>query len=272
MQKLGQHFLKNTAALEAIAEALEIKSGEVIIEIGPGHGELTVFLARAAERSGGKVVCIEKDHSLIAPLTALAEKEKLGLVTIIEGDVLKLLPDVVTAQLGRHSQYKIVGNIPYYITGKLLRVISDLESKPEQTVLLVQKEVAERICAAPPHMNRLAASVQFWAEPTIHAFVPRKDFSPPPAVDSAVIILAGKENFLKNVPPVLPAHYYRAVRTIFAQPRKKLLNNLMESTADGVKKEDVIVHLQKIGVDPGARPQNLGIDQIVAIATAPIWG
>ena len=91
-------------------------------------------------------------------------------------------------------------------------------------------------------------------------------------MDSAVIVLDSKKSSPDNASPVLPAHYYRAVRAIFAQPRKKLLNNLAEAVAGGVKKEDIVAHLQKIGVDPGARPQNLAIGQIIAIASAPIWG
>ncbi len=227
MQKLGQHFLKNAAILIAL---------------------------------GAK------------PRGKTATPEPLS---IIEGDALKLLPEIV-AQLPREARYKIVGNIPYYITGKLLRVVSELEYAPERVIVLIQEEVAERICAAPPAMNRLAASVQFWADATIIARVPRNDFSPPPKVDSAVIVL--KNNFLaKNAVrdrkikasvqhAIEPTRYYKTVRAIFAQPRKTLLNNLSVIAGKGVTKEHIITHLQKIGIDPAARPQDLSIEQIIAIA------
>jgi 16S rRNA (adenine1518-N6/adenine1519-N6)-dimethyltransferase len=267
MKNLGQHFLKNTVALQAIADALEVKDGETIIEIGPGHGELTAFLVRATERSGSAVISMEKD-SLIAALAGLSEKEKPGLLSIIEGDALKLLPPAI-AKLHR---YKIVGNIPYYITGKLLRVISESEHKPERTVLLIQKEVAERICAAPPEMNRLAASVQFWAAPAIVAYVSRKDFSPPPDVDSAVIVLDAKRTSAKGAKPIDPEIYYRAVRGIFAQPRKTLLNNLTDAMDKTLKKSEASSLIRKIGIDPGGRPQDLTIENIIAIASMPIWG
>ena len=174
------------------------------------------------------------------------------------------------------AHYKIVGNIPYYITGKLLRTISELDHKPERTVLLIQKEVAERICAVPPAMNRLAASVQFWADAEIVAPVPRCDFSPAPEVDSTVIVLKTKDTRQNSAAPggnvVEPALYYRAVRGIFAQPRKTLLNNLSAMAAKGISKDQIVEQLQKIGVNHTARPQDLGIEQIIAIAKASLWG
>jgi 16S rRNA (adenine1518-N6/adenine1519-N6)-dimethyltransferase len=282
MQKLGQHFLKNAAVLEKIVGALALAEGDRVIEIGPGHGELTAPLAIAARGKHCGISCIEKDHTLIENLNVFAVQEnsvaeesgKKGdaRIKIIEGDALKLLPEM--------SATKIVGNIPYYITGKLLRVISELEQKPERVVLLIQKEVAERICAAPPDMNRLAASVQFWANATIIAGVPRNDFSPPPEVDSTVIMLENKkfspEETLSSTSAkgsvIDSALYYRAVRGIFAQPRKTLLNNLTAMAADKVSKSEIIKHLKNIDINPESRPQDLGVPQIVTIAKLPLWG
>jgi 16S rRNA (adenine1518-N6/adenine1519-N6)-dimethyltransferase len=263
MQKLGQHFLKNTAVLEKIVDALALADGDCVTEIGSGHGELTAPLMRAAKKENCTVTGIEKDHALIPALMALAGEMKPGRLSIIEGDVLKLLPEMAAT--------KIVGNIPYYITGKLLRTISELKHKPERVVLLIQKEVAERICATPPDMNRLAASVQFWADAEIVAQVPRKDFSPPPDVDSAVIVLNTKISAEKGVRDLDPALYYRAVRAIFAQPRKTLLNNLSAAAGETIKKDGVRAQIKKIGIDPDARPQDLGVEQIIAIAGLNLW-
>lgn len=293
MQKLGQHFLKNAAILEKIVGALALANGETLIEIGPGHGELTMPLARAARGAHCKIFCIEKDHALIEHLRLFATQENSApsgkttdarggaRINIIEGDALKLLPEITKKIGGTHSAardgdapYKIVGNIPYYITGKLLRVMSELEKKPEMTVLLVQKEVAERICAAPPDMNRLAASVQFWADAKIVAHVPRNDFSPSPEVDSAVIVLKTKTprtDATVGQPPIDPALYYRAVREMFAQPRKTLLNNLSASTGGAAAKTKLVEQLKKLGIDPEARPQDMGIGQIIAIARMDLW-
>ena len=271
MQKLGQHFLKNAAILQKVVDALALADGDRVIEIGPGHGELTTPLALAARSKHCEIFCIEKDHALISGLEAFAGQENIvaaehagggdahaDRINIVEGDALKLLPEVVKGA----SHYKIAGNIPYYITGKLLRVISELEYKPERVALLIQKEVAERICAVAPDMNRLAASVQFWADAEIIAHVSKMDFSPPPEVDSAVIILRTKTPALS----VDSALYYRAVRGIFAQPRKTLLNNVSVAAGDGIAKGDIAARFEKIGIDPAARPQDLSIEQIIAIA------
>lgn len=261
--------------LEKIVSALALEDGDRVIEIGSGHGELTTPLVRAAENAHAKrceIFCIEKDHALIGGLEQFAAQENSAMgdagddvstsprVTVIEGDALKLLPNMIAT--------KIVGNIPYYITGKLLRTIGELEHKPARTVLLIQKEVAERICAAPPDMNRLAASVQFWADTEIVAHVPRKDFSPAPEVDSAVIVLDTNNHAARDLDPVL---YYRAMRAIFAQPRKTLLNNLSSAAGKTVKKNEVAAQIEKIGLNPDARPQDLSIDQIVSIASMDLW-
>jgi 16S rRNA (adenine1518-N6/adenine1519-N6)-dimethyltransferase len=290
-QKLGQHFLRNEAVLKKIVDALAVADGDRVIEIGPGHGELTAPLARAARGKRCEIFCVEKDRTLIERLELLARQErsdsehnegKEGIrVNIIEGDALKLLSTLAITQTapGKTPHYKIVGNIPYYITGKLLRTISELPQRPARTVLLIQKEVAERICAMPPAMNRLAASVQFWADVAIIAHVPRKDFSPPPEVDSAVVMLKNKILMAKpgahtsaageSVDPTL---YYRTVRAIFSQPRKTLLNNLSATLGKNSAKLEISEQLQKIGIDPGARPQDLGIQDIIAVAQRFPWG
>ena len=157
MQKLGQHFLKNKSVLRSIAESLELAPNDIVIEIGPGHGELTEFLmASHAE----KIIAIEKDADLY---DSLIKKFQDARMIALRDDALTALPTVIQNSKPKILNYKIVGNIPYYITGHLLRTIGDLEIKPTRSVFTIQKEVAERVCAIPPHMNRLAASVQFWA-------------------------------------------------------------------------------------------------------------
>ena len=310
MKRLGQHFLKNGWALKKIVEALELKSGDIVIEIGAGHGELTEEIQRQAtsdKRQGIKIIAIERDGGLIKIL-----KEKFAgnkNIEIIEGDalqIIKKLPTNIIPQLWYNisnksggaenlAGLKIVGNIPYYITGRLFRVIGELEHKPELCVFTVQKEVAERICAGPKinpvrsraraqarpsrasgratsnGMNRLAASVQFWAEPKIIALLSKKDFYPAPEVESAIIKLNIKE---VEPPPggstsqKLDAEkYYATVRKLFAQPRKTILNNISHGTYH-VSREKIIEKLKKIGINPGDRPQNLSMEDIIKIAAA----
>ena len=281
MRRLGQHFLKNRSIARKITAALEVGRGETVIEIGPGHGELTVPLLEAAGRAGATVIAIERDRSLVPALAERAEGSS-GRFLVVEGDALEQLPRIVreigngSGGIGTAAPYVLAGNIPYYITGKLLRTLSELLHKPRVAAFMVQEEVAERICAAPPAMNRLAASVQFWAEPKIIASAPKEDFSPPPEVDSAVILLK-----TRAAPPNIPATlYYKAIRGIFAQPRKTVLNNAFAMPAPGgpekskgsSRKDRIAAALATLGIDPNVRPQDLGIDQLTALAASDIWG
>ncbi len=275
---LGQHFLKNIAVIKKIIAAIDPQSGETIIEVGPGHGELTIPLAAACEKIGAKIIAVEKDKKLAEALRLKIETFKtgelrLGQVDVLNGDALSVLSSqVINLQI-----FKIAGNIPYYITGHLLRALSELDAKPARAVFTIQKEVAERICAAPPRMNRLAASVQFWAKPKIIAQVPPADFSPPPKVDSAVIQLDARnhnadraEDYSEGVGVESDnvERYYATVRVLFAQPRKTILNNLAaDHTAQPAPKSEIITMLSKLGINSKARPQDLTIENIAKIAT-----
>lgn len=258
---LGQHFLQNEAVVKKIIAAVDPRAGETIIEVGPGRGALTIPLAAACAKSGAKLIAVEKDAKLAE---VLRENPALGGVEIVKADILEFLkggaPVAVAARPVATPQ-KIVGNIPYYLTGHLLRAIGDLSPQPTRAVFTIQKEVAERICAEPPRMNRLAASVQFWAEPKIIARVPRGDFSPPPEVDSAVIALETKGGASKRGGS--SDHYYAAVHAIFAQPRKMLINNLV---GGGLGRDDALALLRKFDINEKSRPQDLSVEKIVAIA------
>jgi 16S rRNA (adenine1518-N6/adenine1519-N6)-dimethyltransferase len=260
MKKLGQHFLKNTGVVKRMVAAIGPRAGEAIIEIGPGHGALTVPLAAACAEAGARLAVIEKDERLAEKLRELSSGHSIEIIT---GDALEIIGEMMDRP--RKDGMKIVGNIPYYITGKLLRTIGDAARAPERCVFMVQREVAERIMALPPKMNRLAASVQYWADGKIIARVPREDFSPPPTVDSAVIELASRHRGTKN--PSETSRYYLAIRTIFAQPRKTLLNNLGAARkASG--KALLPEKIKELGLDPGIRPQNLSREDIARVAEA----
>ncbi len=243
-QKLGQHFLKNKAAITKIIAALELRSGETVIEIGAGEGALTFPLVRECKNIGAEFMTIEKDRELAVTLFKTDPEIKIK-----EGDALELLP-LLTKNL---HDYKIVGNIPYYITGKLLRVISELEHKPTLTILMIQKEVAERIRSTAPDMNLLAAATQIWAEPKILFSLAPEDFDPPPDVKSAVISLKTKTD-------AIPENYFEFVHIIFKQPRKTLLNNLREGLP--LPKEQIESVLNELRIDPKSRPQNVSIERI----------
>ncbi len=266
-KSLGQHFLKNKSAIRAIISALDLKNGETVIEIGPGKGALTLPLIEKCQVSGIKcqVIAIEKDRGLANQLMSYASAT-VDQFEILAGDALKILPNL-THQL-KTDNWKLVGNIPYYITGKLLRVLSELKNKPALTILTIQREVAERICAHPPGtspthrkcsmcgMNLLAAATQFWAEPKILMNLKSADFDPPPTVESSVIKLTTTIPFALNA-----IRYYEFIKIAFKQPRKTLLNNLSERF--GKNKAEIAKILEQIGLRSDIRPQNLSISDLI---------
>ncbi|MEW6616971.1 MAG: 16S rRNA (adenine(1518)-N(6)/adenine(1519)-N(6))-dimethyltransferase RsmA [Patescibacteria group bacterium] len=261
-QKLGQHFLKNKKILHTIAGIVESRADETLIEVGPGHGELTEKLK--TQNAKCKIIAIEKDKILAEQLEKKFEKDKN--IKIMCGDALLLLPEIVKKIRGN---YIVVGNIPYYITGYLFRTIQELKKRPTRTVVMIQKEVAERIVKKSPQMNLLAASVQYWADPKIIMNVSKKEFSPQPKIDSAVIELYTKKTHLKNNGGV-EKKYYNTLNILFKQPRKTIKNNITLSyrTARGCNTQEKVVlkQIEEISVHAEGRPQDLRIEEIKKIA------
>jgi 16S rRNA (adenine1518-N6/adenine1519-N6)-dimethyltransferase len=219
-KSLGQHFLRNAHYLNAVADAAEITKGDVVVEIGPGEGTLTeVLLAR-----GARVVAIEKDARLI-PM--LKEKFSNTNLEVIEGDALEFEPP---------KTYKLVGNIPYYITGALLRTFLSSERQPSLLVFLMQKEVAERIARSKKE-SILSLSVKAYGEPKYVKTVPRGAFAPPPKVDSAILAVSGvSRKHFKNA-----AHekkFFELVKKGFSSKRKKLSSNLGDIGPLGEKRAE----------------------------------
>ncbi len=251
---LGQHFLINKSAIIKIIASLDLRPGENVIEIGPGEGALTIPLAEECRKIGCKLIAIEKDAKLAGEII-----NRLPEVDVVKGDALKELPKIAR----KITSYKLVGNIPYYITGKLLRIIGEISEKPERIVLMIQKEVAERLSAQPPAMNLLAAATQIWSKPEILLNLKPKDFNPPPEVDSSVIKL---EIELKIKEIAASETYYRFIKIAFKQPRKTLLNNL--STGLNLSKEDTLKIMKKYGLTGEERPQNLSLNTLISLSQA----
>jgi 16S rRNA (adenine1518-N6/adenine1519-N6)-dimethyltransferase len=253
-QRLGQHFLKDQTALRRIVRALSPQRGEIIIEIGSGHGELTRPLLESIKEAGAEFIAIEKDEQLADTLAAEYE------IDVRKGDARILLPKIVSGLKGR--PFSAVGNIPYYLTGRLFRILGELKEYPRQTVLTVQKEVAERLIATPPRMNRLSASVQFWAKPKIIGKIGKNSFSPPPEVDSAIVLLEARalskeENGLREA-------YGMLIGKAFAQPRKTVINNLLGKKTEF--RETLVSLLISAGIPPENRPQDLSRDNLLTLA------
>lgn len=268
-KSLGQNFLTNKNKIKEIVESLELKDGDVVIEIGPGHGELTEELAKSEERKakskeekGIKIIAIEKDEELAKDLKIKFQNNNN--IEIIGGDALEILLNF-TEKLKNLKTYKLAGNIPYYITGYLFRILGEFENKPEIIVLTIQKEVAERVCAEPPKMNLLAASVQFWAKTEIVSYISKKDFDPIPKVDSAIIKLKVESDpsagGVKS--RIEEENYYHFIKILFKQPRKTILNNLEFGFQN---KEEISKKLEEAGIKPSDRAQNLNVGQILELS------
>lgn len=241
----GQNFLVDKSILKRIVEAAEISPKDTILEIGPGLGILTQELAQRSKM----VIAVEKDPKMCEILEELLKGWNVRNIKIINGDILKLSP--IPSAL---KNYKVVANLPYYITSPVIRKFLESENPPEEMILMVQKEVAQRICAAPPNMSLLAVSVQFYAEPKIIFYVSKKSFWPQPKVDSAIIKISEIENYKLKINKDL---FFTIVRAGFSQPRKQLLNNLSKGLE--LNKESVKTWLLKNKITPNRRAETLNV-------------
>lgn len=245
-KSLGQHWLHDSSALEAMCAAAEVEPSDVVLEIGPGQGTLTEkLLARGAE-----VVAIEFDRNLIAPLQKKFGQYPSTRFWVEEGDIR-------TYDLGTlPPNYKIVANIPYYLTSYLLRLITDTPHKPTQAALLVQKEVAQRVVAGPGSMSILSVSVQFYYQASLGLVIPSRLFTPPPKVDSQILRLQRRDAPL--FADVEVKEYFRLVKAGFSSRRKTLLNALSGGLRLG--KEESKNMIEAAGLNPQSRAQELSLD------------
>jgi len=246
LKKLGQNFLVSEPILEKILKAADLKKTDVVLEIGPGIGALTKALAKIA----GKVIAVEKDKRIIPVLKETLKNFKN--TEIIQADILKLENGSI-AKLLNCLNYKIVANLPYYITSPIIKKFLEIENPPLQMILMVQKQVAQRICAKPPRMNLLAVSVQFYSEPKIISYVSKNCFYPVPKVDSAIIKIVRRYSAYGSA--LFSERFFKIVKSGFAHPRKQLVNNL--SSGLQLKKPEVEQWFLKNNIKPSQRAQTL---------------
>jgi 16S rRNA (adenine1518-N6/adenine1519-N6)-dimethyltransferase len=241
---LGQHFLIDGEVLKNIIAAAELTSSDTIIEVGPGLGVLTRELAQRARR----VIAVELDNKLAAALKQTLAS--LNNVTIINDDVLKLEPASLAAD------YKVVANLPYYITSPVLRHFLEASIKPKVMILMVQKEVAEAIAARPGEMSILSVSVQLYGEPKLISYVPADCFYPPPKVDSAIVRI---DLYPQPKVAVDEKNFFDLVRAGFSAPRKQLANSLAQGL--GIAKADALSLLKAAGIAPQRRAETLSLEE-----------
>ncbi|MFO7742269.1 MAG: 16S rRNA (adenine(1518)-N(6)/adenine(1519)-N(6))-dimethyltransferase RsmA [Anaerolineae bacterium] len=259
---LGQNFLVDQTILERIAEAAHLTSEDIVLEVGAGTGALTRLLARDA----GHVVALELDQRLIPILEG--ELSELQNVSVVQGDVLGLDPPALLQEASAEWRaplvhYKLVANLPYYITSAILRHVLEADRRPELMVLTVQREVAERIVAGPGDMSILAVSVQFYGDPEILFRIKPGSFYPSPRVESAVLRVD-----VHPEPPLSRGEidaFFTVVRAGFSQRRKQLHNSLSTGLGERISKHEAADTLEEAGVDPRRRAQSLSVQEWIKV-------
>ena len=248
---LGQNFLISEGALRRIVAAADLELGDVVLEVGPGLGTLTRLLAQQAER----VIAVELDQQLVEILSrTLADFPQ---VEIVQGDILEMEPGGPGGLSGLSPGYKVVANLPYYITSAALRYLLTARVKPQLMVVTVQREVARRMIAGPGQMSLLSVSVQFYGRPRIVARIPAGAFYPAPKVNSAVVRID-----LYEGPPVAVAdvdRFFGVVRAGFGQKRKQLRNALAQGLSLPVS--TVVEALHRAGINEKRRAQTLSLEE-----------
>jgi 16S rRNA (adenine1518-N6/adenine1519-N6)-dimethyltransferase len=252
-KKLGQHWLNDYDSLLAMADSAEVAKKDFVLEIGPGLGSLTQVLID----KGAVVWAVELDKQLSARLASKISDPHANL-KIIGQNILKFDFNQLPAD------YKIVANIPYYLTSHLLRIISESDNPPSAASLLLQKEVAQRVCAKPGQMSLLSVSTQMYFETGLGRIIPADLFIPSPKVDSQILILKRRKNplFDKQNPVVL----FRVVKAGFSERRKKLRSSI--SGGLRISKEQADKLLKQSKISPDLRAQNLSLENWLAMAKA----
>jgi 16S rRNA (adenine1518-N6/adenine1519-N6)-dimethyltransferase len=243
-KSLGQNFLRSKSALRAIVDAADLSVKDFVLEVGPGKGALTELLLEKT----GKVLAIEMDTELIPIL-----QEKFPDLELVQGDILDLNEEGL-------PPYKLVANIPYYITGEILEKFLSSSNQPSQMVLLMQKEVVDRIMERDGKGSILSKSIQVYGEPKYITKVPARAFSPAPKVDSAVLSV---QNISKKAfDEISEEQFFKVLKTGFAHKRKKLIKNLEKLT----EKENLVTIFQKLSINPDTRPEKLSTEEWISLA------
>lgn len=245
----GQNFLINKRVIFDIIDGAKLLKTDIVLEIGPGKGALTKELVERVK----KVIAVEKDKRLVEFLKE--ELKDFNNIEIIHKNILDISPT--------YAEYKIVANLPFYIAAPVIRKFLEIDPPagrpPKEMTLIVQKEVAQRICAKPPRMSILAVSVQFYAEAKILSYISKRSFKPVPKVDSAIIQITPKKKHDIN-----PDKFFKIVKAGFSQPRKQLINNLSKELE--INKEELSSLLLSKGIKPTQRAETLSIEDWLKLA------
>ena len=243
-KSLGQHWLNDEFSLEAMCESSAVQSDDTVLEIGPGPGALTKLLVEKASH----VVAIEFDEHWARqlPINVPAENLEVQNHDILSFDFTSL-----------PQKYKVIANIPYYLTSHLIRVLSETPNPPQSATILIQKEVAERVVAKPGGMSLLSITAQYYWQVELGEEVPAELFTPPPKVDSQILVMQYRSTPLFT--DIDTKTFFRIVKAGFSQKRKTLLNSL--SAGLHLDKESVKEFCEAVNIDPRRRAQTLSLDE-----------
>lgn len=250
---LGQNLLTDKNQIRKIMDSVDIKKDDLILEIGPGMGAITFEMAKKAQ----KIVCVEKDEEMVLALDKKIKEENIRNIEIINDDILKLF-EGGKLNIPGMKKYKVIANIPYYLTSALIRNLLEIKNLPQDIFLMIQKEVGERICAKPDNMSILSVAVQYYSNPKILFTVPKGCFYPSPKIDSVFIRITPK-GIEKN------QKFFKLVRAGFSHPRKQIINNL--SAGLKIEKEIVKKWLTDNNLKPGERAEVLSLDNWKSLFT-----
>lgn len=261
-KSLGQHFLNSKSALQSIVDASGLFPGDLVLEVGPGEGVLT----EAILNTGARVIAIEKDSRCMSVLRerfydALRDEHLI----LIEGDIMDsaMQERLLEGVLAEAPSYKVVANIPYYITGALFRLFLEATHQPSLITFLVQKEVAEQIAGKQNKESILSLSVKIFGDPVLKGIVPRSAFTPPPKVDSAVLTIANISR--ARLGTVSEADFFHVVKSGFRAKRKMLLGNLAEGLS--LDKAFIESQMRTVDIDSKARAEDVHIPEWIALTT-----
>ena len=247
-KSLGQHFLKSKRAISKIIQAAELGAGDVVLEIGPGRGALT----KALLETGARVIAVEKDSDMIEVLEQLfADEIESGRLLLIRDDILTFDPTAHGLQQGK---YKLIANIPYYITGEIIRRFLSEVVQPERVVVLVQKEVATRIVVRDGKESILSLSVKAYGTPKLVMTVPARNFAPAPKVDSAILSITNISH--ERLSSEKEERFFTIIKQAFSQKRKQLAGTIPPL----VSKEILIEFLTQQKLPVTARPEELSFE------------
>ncbi len=244
---LGQNFLVDNSILNKIVSSSQVKETDVVLEIGPGTGNLTQELIKIVKT----VIAVEKDPKMTEILKETFKNLKN--IEIVQADILK-------AKELKIKNYKIVANLPFYLTAPVIKKFLEAENPPKDMTLVIQKEVAQRICVKVPDMNLLAVSVQFYAQPKIISYISKNSFWPKPKVDSAIIKIVPKEELREKA---LRDLFFKIAKAGFSQPRKQIINNLSKGLK--VERGRTAEWLLKNNIQPTQRAETLSVEDWIKL-------